>query len=92
MLSKLLSLAALAMLLMAGHASAAEYEIVNHPDIVFAEHDGTKLVGDLYLPKGRAKAHRETDHFNKYAAATKDMVAKREARGFSSFAMNMKAM
>jgi acetyl esterase/lipase len=56
MLSKLLSLAALAMLLMAGHASAAEYEIVNHPDIVFAEHDGTKLVGDLYLPKGRAKA------------------------------------
>ena len=56
MLSKLLSLAALAMLLMAGYASAAEYEIVNHPDIVFAEHDGTKLVGDLYLPKGRAKA------------------------------------
>lgn len=56
MLSKLLSLAALAMLLMVGHASAAEYEIVNHPDIVFAEHDGTKLVGDLYLPKGRAKA------------------------------------
>jgi len=56
MLSKLLSLAALAMLLMVGHASAAEYEIVNHPDIVFAEHDRTKLVGDLYLPKGRAKA------------------------------------
>jgi len=56
MLSKLLSLAALAMLLMVGHASAAEYEIVNHPDIVFAEHDGTKLVGDLYLPKSRAKA------------------------------------
>jgi len=56
MLSKLLSLAALAMLLMAGYASAAEYEIVNHPDIVFAEHDRTKLVGDLYLPKGRAKA------------------------------------
>src|SRR5271154_6142912 len=37
-------------------ASAAEYEIINRPDLVFAEHDGTKLVGDLYLPKGRAKA------------------------------------
>ena len=25
-------------------------------DLVFAEHDGVKLVGDLYLPKGRRKA------------------------------------
>jgi acetyl esterase/lipase len=56
MFSKLLPLAAMAMLFMAGQASAAEYEVVNHPDIVFAEHDGTKLVGDLYLPKARAKA------------------------------------
>src|SRR3984885_5100375 len=57
MLSKLTFMAAaLAMLLAAGHASAAEYEIVNHADLVFAEHDGTKLVGDLYLPKGRSKA------------------------------------
>jgi acetyl esterase/lipase len=36
------------------HASAVEYEIVTQQDIVFAEHDGTKLVGDLYLPKGHA--------------------------------------
>src|SRR3984957_16035683 len=57
MLSKLTFMAAaLAMLLAAGHASAAEYEIVNHADLVFAEHDGTKLVGDLFLPKGRSKA------------------------------------
>ena len=28
----------------------------NKSGIVYAEHDGTKLVGDLYLPKGRAKA------------------------------------
>ena len=35
---------------------AAEYEIVSKPGIVYAEHDGTKLVGDLYLPQGRAKA------------------------------------
>jgi acetyl esterase/lipase len=56
MLSTLLSGAVLAMLLAAGSASAAEYEIVNRPDVVFAEHDGTKLVGDLYLPKGKSKA------------------------------------
>ena len=56
MLSKLILAAAAATLLAAGEASAAEYEMVNHADIVFAEHDGTKLVGDLYLPKGRSKA------------------------------------
>jgi len=27
-----------------------------HADMVFAEHDGTKLVGDFYLPRGRAKS------------------------------------
>src|SRR6516162_9831385 len=56
MLSKLILMVAAAMLLAAGQASAAEYEMVNHADVVFAEHDGTKLVGDLYLPKGRSKA------------------------------------
>jgi acetyl esterase/lipase len=56
MLTMLTSTAALAMLLAAGQAAAAEYEIANHADLVFAEHDGVKLVGDLYLPKGRTKA------------------------------------
>lgn len=56
MLSTLTSIATLATLLVAGQAAAAEYEIVNQPGLVYAEHDGTKLVGDLYLPKGRAKA------------------------------------
>ncbi len=56
MFSKLISAAAVAMLLAGAQASAAEYEMVNHADIVFAEHDGTKLVGDLYLPKGHKKA------------------------------------
>jgi acetyl esterase/lipase len=55
MLSKLTFVTALAMALAAGHASAAEYEIVNHADVVFAEHDGAKLMGDLYQPKGRGK-------------------------------------
>ena len=37
-------------------ANAREYEVVVRNDIVFAEHDGTKLLGDLYLPKGLDKA------------------------------------
>ena len=54
--SKLTFLAALATIVAAGHASAEEREVANQTDLVFAEHDGTKLVGDLYLPKGKKKA------------------------------------
>jgi acetyl esterase/lipase len=56
MRTTLIRMAALAAVLMAGHASAAEYGVRTQPDLVYAEHDGTKLIGDLYLPKGRAKA------------------------------------
>jgi acetyl esterase/lipase len=55
------ALAALAVLMTISQASAAEqasakdYEVVTQPAIVFAEHDGTKLLGDFYLPKGRTK-------------------------------------
>src|SRR5215471_8614965 len=31
---------------------AIEHEVAIKADIVFAEHDGVKLLGDLYLPKG----------------------------------------
>ena len=31
---------------------AREYEVAVKPDIVFVEHDGVRLLGDLYLPKG----------------------------------------
>ena len=55
MLSKLILAAAAATLLTAGEASAAEYETVNHADLVFAEHDGTKLVGDLFCPRAAAR-------------------------------------
>jgi acetyl esterase/lipase len=39
-----------------GRASAAEYEVSTRLRVVYAVHDGTKLVGDLYLPKGRSRA------------------------------------
>src|SRR4051795_3339856 len=48
--------AALAAVMMMTAASAREYEVVVRNDIVFAEHDGTKLLGDLYAPKGLDKA------------------------------------
>jgi acetyl esterase/lipase len=46
----------LALLPMASLASAADYEVTTQLGLVYAEHDGTKLVGDLYLPKGLANA------------------------------------
>jgi hypothetical protein len=46
----------MAVLLVVGHASAADYGVTTRPGLIYAEHDGTKLIGDLYLPKGRAKA------------------------------------
>jgi acetyl esterase/lipase len=49
-------MAALAVLMSISHASAAEYEMASRPGLVYAEHDGTKLIADLYLPKGRSKA------------------------------------
>jgi quinol monooxygenase YgiN len=50
------------------------------------------LIFEVYNDAAAAQAHRETDHFKKYAATIKDMIAKREARPFSSVAMNMKGM
>src|SRR6201993_1805046 len=35
---------------------AEKHEVALKPDIVFAEHDGVKLLGDLYRPKGLPKA------------------------------------
>ena len=34
---------------------AKEHEVATELDIVFAEHDGVTLLGDLYLPKGLGK-------------------------------------
>jgi acetyl esterase/lipase len=46
-----------AALLLSGVAAQAEtYEVTTRNDIVFAEHDGVKLLGDLYSPKGLDKA------------------------------------
>jgi quinol monooxygenase YgiN len=48
------------------------------------------LLFEVYEDAAALEAHRATDHFKKYAAATKDMVAKRDLRMFWSVAFNMK--
>ena len=47
---------AAAMLVPSTAARAANYEVTTRNDIVSAEHDGVKLLGDLYAPKGLDKA------------------------------------
>jgi quinol monooxygenase YgiN len=48
------------------------------------------FIFEVYDNAAAFEAHRATDHFKKYAATTKDMVAKRDARAFTSVAMNQK--
>jgi len=50
------------------------------------------LIFEVYNDAAAVQAHRETEHFKKYAATIKDMVAKRDVRPFSSVAMNIKGM
>ena len=50
------AVASVAAALLTGEAAAADFEAAAQFNIVYAEHDGTKLVGDLYQPKGLAKA------------------------------------
>jgi quinol monooxygenase YgiN len=60
-------------------------------DITVSQKDPNHvLIIEVYDDAAAAAAHRETDHLKKYAAATKELVAKRELRILSSVAMNMK--
>jgi (4S)-4-hydroxy-5-phosphonooxypentane-2,3-dione isomerase len=45
---------------------------------------------EVYDNEAAYKAHRETDHFKKYAAATANMVAKRNPRQMTPIAFNSK--
>jgi acetyl esterase/lipase len=47
---------AAAVLLAAAPVAKAEYEVIAQTNVEFAQHDGTKLLADLYQPKGLAKA------------------------------------
>jgi len=62
-------------------------------DILVSQKDPNHvLIFEVYNDAAAVQAHRETEHFKKYAATIKDMVAKRDARPFTSVAMNLKGM
>jgi acetyl esterase/lipase len=52
----LLCLVSVVILLAGRHAQAADYAVSMQPGLIYAEHDGIKLLGDLYQPKGLPKA------------------------------------
>ena len=45
---------------------------------------------EVYDNAAAIESHRQTAHFKKYAATTKDMVAKREVRPMKAVALNSK--
>ncbi|HLJ00199.1 MAG TPA: putative quinol monooxygenase [Bradyrhizobium sp.] len=49
------------------------------------------LLYEVYDNEAAFKAHRETEHFKKYAASVAKMIAKRDARQMSVIAANAKA-
>ena len=50
------------------------------------------FIFEIYDDAAAFDAHRQTDHFKKYAATTKDMIAKRDAHPLSLINLNMKSM
>ena len=48
------------------------------------------FIFEVYDNAAALDAHRQTDHFKKYAAITKEMVTKRDSHPLSSVAMNIK--
>ncbi len=55
-MKRLLGLIAIALLATGVAAQAQLYEVVTRTNVQYVEHDGVKLAGDLYLPKGVDKA------------------------------------
>jgi acetyl esterase/lipase len=52
-----LAMVAVALTLLAAHGAAAQgYGVVAKPGVQYVEHDGVKLTGDFYAPKGLDKA------------------------------------
>jgi len=76
-----------------GAASVKEEPGCREFNITVSQKDPNHVfIFEVYDNAAALDAHRATDHFKAYAAATKDMVAKRDARAMSSVAMNMKGM
>jgi quinol monooxygenase YgiN len=62
-------------------------------DVAVSQKDPNHVfIFEVYENAAAAEAHTATEHFKKYKATTKDMVAKREANLLWSVAMNTKGM
>jgi (4S)-4-hydroxy-5-phosphonooxypentane-2,3-dione isomerase len=74
------------------NAAASVHESGCHEfNITVSQKDPNHVfIFEVYDNAAALDAHRTTDHFKKYAATTKDMVAKRESRALTSVALNMK--
>jgi quinol monooxygenase YgiN len=57
---------------------------------VLAKDPNHVFLYEVYDNEAALNTHRATDHFKKFAAATADMVAKREVRAFTPVAFNAK--
>jgi autoinducer 2-degrading protein len=57
---------------------------------VLAKDPNHVFLYEVYENEAALNTHRATDHFKKYAAATKDMVTGRNVRGMSPVAFNAK--
>ena len=57
---------------------------------VLASNPNHVFLYEVYDNEAALEAHRQTEHFKKYAAATKGMVADRSVRAMSVIALNSK--
>jgi quinol monooxygenase YgiN len=57
---------------------------------VLAKDPNHVFLYEVYDNEAALNTHRATDHFKKYAAATANMVTKRDVRGMSVIAFNAK--
>jgi autoinducer 2-degrading protein len=58
---------------------------------VLASNPNHVFLYEVYDSAAALDAHRATDHFKQYQAATAKMVAKREVRGMTAISFNSKA-
>jgi (4S)-4-hydroxy-5-phosphonooxypentane-2,3-dione isomerase len=73
-----------------GAASVKEPGCRQFDILVQASDPNHVFLYEVYENEAAYKAHRETEHFKKYAAATANMVAKRAPRPMTPIAFNSK--
>ncbi len=73
-----------------GAASVKEPGCRQFDILVLASSPNTVFLYEVYDNEAAALAHRQTDHFKKYAATTANMVAKRNVRALKPVAFNSK--